>query len=234
MEIPVEIPDRFKIAANIQRFLRSEITAFEFDELLDESRCSADPVVRYVAGIVWYFYDDCVDHRVALSRQGWGFLQRLLLILQSDCVVKKTSTRIWSVSQLCAGCCLLLIGTWCCLGGWRYWPILAGIAGLAAWLIAKFRPQPWSSADAPLAEAIYPFASFTDLHDAYDSARFIKERFPPEVGERRIRNGNIMFGQRALRVMAFLFYGPIALLLQTFPVTVRRTVVHFAATKPCE
>ncbi|TWU30305.1 hypothetical protein [Bythopirellula polymerisocia] len=56
------------LAALIRRYLNEQLTAFEFDDALDEFHESSDDAVRFVADSVWYHYDDCDDHLVVLNK----------------------------------------------------------------------------------------------------------------------------------------------------------------------
>lgn len=74
IESPRDIVDRAQrdeVAAAVRQFLDEAVTAFEFDERLDQFRNSPDSAVRFVAQGVWLHYDDCDDHLVALTKPEW-------------------------------------------------------------------------------------------------------------------------------------------------------------------
>jgi len=99
---PVDRAARDRLAAETRRFLNDETKSFEFDEaVLDRS--SEDETVWQVALELWCFYDDLDDHHVRLTKEEWNYVQRLLLILESDDhLVVKLGPRIWKLSHLMA------------------------------------------------------------------------------------------------------------------------------------
>ena len=69
----------------INRYLTDSITSFQFDDELDAISASThDSTVRLIASDLWNFYDDCKDHSVVLDKKSWDYIQRLLLVLESE------------------------------------------------------------------------------------------------------------------------------------------------------
>lgn len=223
-----EVVDRVQrdgLADTIRQFLSEQSTAFEFDEALDDYWESADPTVRFVTNAVWYYYDDCVDHIVTLSKPEWDYFQRLLLLLESDRVIAITSTRRWSWTQL-AACASLLAFAWCiCLFGWgQHLLVFAMPFGVVSIFISFVRQQTQST--GPYDQILTPFPTFTDLSATYRSAAtFTKNRYPRILTNRRIRSPLAEFGGRLYMYAAWLMLSPIPLLVQTFPMTETRTSV---------
>jgi hypothetical protein len=90
--------------------MNEEITAFQFDEQLDEFRCSSsDKTVKSIARDLWGCYDDLKDHKVVASKQTWDYFNRSLLLLSSKAEVEKVRSGVqWHFSQIFAGGCLVL------------------------------------------------------------------------------------------------------------------------------
>jgi hypothetical protein len=215
---------RNDLALTIEQFLASQITAFQFDESLDHCRHSRDPVVHYVVDTVWYFYDDCDDHLVNLTKPAWDYFQRLLLLLQSDCSLHTVKNRFWSWTQLIAAICLAIIVAFILRYGWGTYLLLVWMPlGLVSMLISQVRRNGESSID-PFADVITPFATFTDLRVAYGAVRFAKTKYPAEIGDRRIRRVIGENLQQFMGIVAWLFYAPIPLLFQMLPRTTKLIV----------
>ena len=102
-----EAPSRESLGKVIQAFLAREITAFEFDERLDAHRDSDSPMIQHIVDAVRYHYDDCDDHLVSLSKDQWDYIQRMLLVLASDCRIENRSENRWPRKQLSAAVTLL-------------------------------------------------------------------------------------------------------------------------------
>lgn len=210
-------PSRGELAAVIESFLQSDITAFEFDEQLDRFRDADDPVLQYVAGAVWYHYDDCEDHLVCLSKAEWDYFQRLLLLLASDCQIEVSTTRIWSVRQLAAGISLAVFTYFACQFGWgRQLLALAIPFGFISMLIA-YLPRRLVATTDPYEPIIYPFASIVDLETAYHAAGFRKVRYPRLIGGRSICSPFMDSFYKLYTLFAWCLFAPIPLLFQCFP-----------------
>jgi hypothetical protein len=91
----IDCAARNEVIAAFEAYLDDTITAFEFDDRLQEID-SEDRTVNEVVRAAWFHYDDCVDHKVHLSKQEWDYFQRLLLILRSDAELSSSEMRRWS------------------------------------------------------------------------------------------------------------------------------------------
>ncbi|WP_437192573.1 hypothetical protein [Planctomicrobium sp. SH527] len=224
---------RSELAALIERFLASEITAFQFDAELDNWGDSHDPVIQYVVESVWYFYDDCKDHFVVMTKADWDYFQRLLLLLKADCSIQTVRTRKWSWTQLVAAGCLVMFGTIVFLYGWGEFLVLTTIPlGIISLLLARQRSMITSSLPL-LHQQISPFASFTNLWAAHDSVEFKKQRYPRELSTRRIRSDSISgMPHPYLLVLVWLIYSPIILFSQLFPITTAITTAKLRESEP--
>jgi len=211
------LSDRARLSGLIQRFLNGDITAFQFDEALDEFRGSNDSVIAFTVDALWYFYDDCDDHHVALPKWQWDYIQRLLLLLASNCTVHTQSKWCWSWTQLAAAVCLALFVVLAIQVGWGAHLLIASIPfGMASIALSKVPRATPFSAD-PLTHIIHPFATFADLRTAYEAVQFQKARYPRDIGDRRIRSE---FSDRLNSVelhAGWLVLAPLPLLFQMFP-----------------
>ena len=226
--VVVDRAQRGALADAIRGFLAEEFTAFEFDDALDAFRDSADPTVEFVTGTVWYHYDDCTDHKVALSKPEWDYFQRLLLLLESDRQVAVARERRWSWTQPVAWACLA--GFCACIGlfGWGEHLLAFSIPfGVVSMLISVVRSRMRSK--DPYGPIITPFATFTDLSAVYQLATtFTKIRYPGKLAKRRIRSRVAEFGVRLQLYATWLMLSPIPLLVQSLPMTETRTRVEAA------
>jgi hypothetical protein len=212
----VDRDERDRLAVLVRRFLDEDLSAFAFDDLLGSFRDSADGAVRFVADAVWYHYDDCDDHFVALSKAEWDYFQRLLLLLESDRSVEVVKSRRWAWSQLFAGAALLAFIGIAIRLGWGYHLFLVAIPfGAVSIAISKLRvPALESNSNDPI---LFPFATFKDLASAYDAVRFKKKRLPRHVAGREIRTPFKAAVQGLHLYATWLILSPIPLAFQMFP-----------------
>ena len=103
----VDRPNRDALVAAINRYLDGETTAFKFDDEIFSIK-SDDPTISHVVCQLWFFYDDCKDHKVQLSKEAWDYFQRLILVLQSDAHIEFSKRRRWDFTQLIALAALML------------------------------------------------------------------------------------------------------------------------------
>ncbi|TWT40726.1 hypothetical protein KOR42_48690 [Thalassoglobus neptunius] len=209
--------EREKLVEAIELFLTGNISAFDFDEALDPFRRSSDPIVRIVAEEMWYFYDDLDDHYVAMTKQEWGYVQRLLLLLKSNCEIVTPRKRIWSWTQLVAAASVITFVVISHKIDWGAQLFVLSIPfGIVSILLSRLGRNQTRILDAYTA-AIHPFASFGDLREAYESVQFLKTPYPQEMNESRIRTpSQERFLLLQLHVY-WLLFAPIPLTLQMFP-----------------
>ncbi len=69
-------------------FMQGEIGSFEFDDALSKIE-TRDKTLKEVIKLLWFFYDDLKDEKINLTKSGWDDLNRLLLILKSDAILKQ-------------------------------------------------------------------------------------------------------------------------------------------------
>ena len=208
---------RNRLAQLIRRYLDEDIKAFDFDDALDEFRESDDDAVRFVADALWYHYDDCDDHLVVLSKQEWNYFQRLLLLLESDSIVKVTKSWRWTYSQILAASLLLL-----CLGivygtGFGYHLLVFFIPfGIGSIAISHLRHP--ADDTGPYDAIITPFESIGDLRVVCEKTSFQKVHYPPKLETRTIRSPFMHWFGVVHSYTCWSMLAPIPLLFQCFPV----------------
>ena len=215
----IDRENRDRLAETTRRFLAEEISAFEFDErIMDTRDHSHDPTLNAVVGSLWYFYDDLKDHTAALCKAEWDFIQRLLLILESDAQVHVESRRYWTPAQFAA--MLVLAAYVACAAslGFGYHLIIHSIPfGLVSILLSSWRrryERQFASSD-PLLD---PFSSMSEIRAVRAAASgFRKQRFPPHLQDVSVRSKSEHRLNRVMHYGAWLLYAPIVLAVQSLP-----------------
>ena len=179
---------RDRVVASMDRFLYGNATAFEFDEeIFAASEEAIDETVKELVYEPWHFYDDVTDHKVALSRSEWDYLQRIKLVLQSNYIAAVTKTNIWLPAQLAAFVvvCLYAYSIQALGFGYANFLLLAIPAGIASMLISRWRRQSVKKCTIaqrsrrPLYEIIAPFNSLEELAEERQAPpKFSKQRYP--------------------------------------------------------
>jgi hypothetical protein len=217
---PADFVDRAQrdaLAAVIRQFLDGEVGSFKFDEMLDDYRDSSDSAVCFVSLALWYHYDDCDDHLAVLSKQEWGYLHRLLLLLESDSTVERTKTRRWSWVQLVALAAVVAFVV--CATRAHFGRQLIRVAipfGIVSIAISYVRRK--NVAVGPYDPILYPFATFSDLKRVYESVvTFKKKKYPRQMATRKIRSPVLTALIHVQFYAAWLLFSPLVLFFQMFP-----------------
>jgi hypothetical protein len=217
---PADLVDRAQrdaLAATLRDFLDGEFGSLGFDDRLDESYESPDSAVRFVAGALWHCYDDCRDHLAALNKPEWGYTQRLLLLLESDSAIEQTKLRRWSWTQIVA--LAAVAGFLVCstrAGFGRHLIPVAIPLGIVSIAISYVRRK--NVAVGPYDPILYPFATFADLRQVYESvAAFKKKSYPPQMATRQIRPPVLAALIQVQFYAAWLLFSPLVLFVQMFP-----------------
>lgn len=210
----IDRPSRDKVIELFEAYLDDRITAFEFDEKLSDID-SQDRTVNELISVAWFYYDDCTDHKVHLSKVDWDFFQRLLLLLRSDAEVSFTIVRRWGWDHAVAWLALSLFVAEIFLVGWSWHlPLVAGNLSVAISLYRR-RKEP---APSPGEMARMPFESLAQMLRLLRRVpEFKKRKYRPEIGDRKIRSeaaeGFLSIGG----YLAWLALAPFVLLAQGFP-----------------
>ena len=185
---------RDNMVAAIEAYMNDEIKAFAFDDALSNIyNESADDAVREASRVLWFFYDDLVDHKIHATKEVWNLMYRIILFLRSNAELETKCMRRWSSTQMMAFALILLIAflVWTVGASWVL--LIAWIGtGMLTWEIDRRIRAPLRKAlhDPPNNIEVFPFDSVPSIFRAAKSVPdFHKRPFPPELAKRRIRTG---------------------------------------------
>ena len=212
-----------------EAYLDDQITAFEFDDRLQEI-VSEDPTVHRVVHAAWFHYDDCTDHKVHLSKSEWDYFQRLLLILRSDVELSMSQSRRWSVDHLIAAVAFAIFVGIAFAVGWGWHLILWAMPfGFVSILISVYRRRREPDV-APRVIARTPFNSISEMRWLRRQLPSFKKRmYRAEIEGRKIRTKSEELYNWVLAYCSWFAFAPLVLLFQSLPLTVDHT---FKLTKP--
>ncbi len=217
----VDRENRDALVAAINRYLDGQTTAFQFDGEIFGIK-SDDPTVSHVVHALWFFYDDCNDHKVKLSKEAWDYFQRLVLLLKSDGQVELTRRRRWDFTQLVALAALLLFlyaAHW--LGFGIQLLAVAIPFGVISIVISWWRSRSAARTADPKGIILAPCSSLAELIALRRSvANFGKRKYPPGMKPFKIRSPLEETAIWLRLYAAWLFFSPLVLLFQTLPTTV--------------
>ncbi|QDT88971.1 hypothetical protein [Gimesia algae] len=190
---------RNQLAALIRRYLEGKADASDFEKCEYENYKSDDPALYFVAEELPLQLENDAN---ALTKQKWDYIQRLLLLLESNSTVlwKASPYRLWTqpVAEVLLVICLVIA----LLTGFTFHLFLYFIPiGLASILLA-FLQSP-SSEVRPFEEIVKPFHSIADLGIAYESTNFVKQRYPAPA---KYRNHSSFLGFLGADVSLVLFF----------------------------
>jgi len=217
------------MASAIRSYMDEEITAFQFDDALsDATHATEDETVESIRLALWFVYDDCKDHKIVASKELWDYLNRTLLLLESDAEIEVVkSQRRWHPRQAIAAICL---GAFCAVtwqtGFGMHLLILAMPFGLVSMALTWWASR-GERKDDGMADVTTPFPSVSSLLSVRRRVPgFQRRRYPRAIVGRRIR-GRLL--ERALMLqwgVTWLMLAPIPLLFQMLPKRESETVVR--------
>ena len=181
LNMKVDRKSRDALVAVINRYLDGETTAFQFDEeKFQIVRNSEDSTVIYAVCELWYFYDDCKNHKVWLTKEEWNYFQRMILVLESNAQIEVTKRRRWDYTQLIALAALSLFVyavTWL---GLRIQLVALVIPfGVVSIAISRSRSRAAANKVDKNQLALVPFSSLSELiHLRRSVANFRKRKYP--------------------------------------------------------
>ena len=210
---------RNRLANTIRRYMDEALTAFAFDEEINEIRtATADDTVRFVVDSLWYHYDDCKDHLAILSKQEWDYFQRLILLLESDAEIERVRQRHWSVRQLVAGVGLLGFGL-CVFRygiGWHLFGF-ALLFGPISILLSYWRNRS-ERQQAMERFRLEPFSSISELRAIRRTVpNFSKRRYPAGAEAKKIHSRLMTMMAWLQTIVLWSFVSPLILLFQSLP-----------------
>ncbi len=210
---------RHRLVNAIHRYMDEALSAFAFDEEINEIRTStADGTVQFVVDSLWYHYDDCKDHLAGLSKPEWDYFQRLSLLLQSDAEIECVRQRHWSVRQAVAGVGLIAFG-FCifrCGIGWHLFGF-ALLFGPLSIVLAYWRNR----SEGRLAEEqlrLAPFSSISELSAVRKAVTgFSQKNYPADATTRRVHSRLVTMAVWLQTAVLWSFISPLILLFQSLP-----------------
>ncbi len=201
----------------IEEYLDDKLSAFDFDDRLSGIE-SDDQTVNEIVQAAWYSYDDCTDHKVVLSKQGWDYFQRLLLILKSDAELSSSVVKRWSWDHALAMTALGSFVGLAFLVGWGSQIfILAVPFGVISILINVYRRRR-SSELSGYEIACIPFDSYSQIRWLrHQVPAFRKRQYRTELQGRKIRSPAAELFTWAISYCHWIAFSPFVLLFQGFP-----------------
>ncbi len=177
---------RNQLLAAIDSYLLGQINSFRFEEQVEAVETN-DKTVNDIAFETWFFYDDFIDHPVKLTREQWGYFQRLRLILVSHAEIKKHRYWVWSSRHTFALTSLIVFGVLAWVFGFGRELFVANIVIGAITCIIMSRCD--SKGSRQFVDAyLTPFQSLGTMRDVRESvADFNKLRYPADMNLEPLR-----------------------------------------------
>lgn len=223
----VDRQERGQMIATLHSYMDEQITAFEFELVMDKIK-SPDQTVKDIKAALYWFIDDNTDHKVIATKEDWDYLNRLLLLLQSDCALKilKTKWR-WDVQQFVALTCLFLFTAVAYWTGVAAPLFIAFICfGLLSKLLATLNSRITMKRER-VEYAIVPFPSFTSLLTIRRSVpKFSRHRFPVLLQNRHKHRPIHDWIMWVISLPCWIIFSPITLLFQALPVSTVETRIE--------
>ena len=226
---------RDKMIEAIEAYMDEKIGAFEFDDQIMEISCGCkDVAVQRSVNVLWFFYDDLVDHKITATKESWNLFHRILLLMKSDADMCVSRQVIWSITQVIALICLLAIpiAAVCSGGTWPY-PLCWFCAGVLSYAMSRYRGKIGIDFAREYKEHYdsYPFQTWWEIFQAAKSVpNFHKKKLRQEIFARKIRTRGssvliniasflpLVFLWIPLIAIGWIIISPMILLAQIFPV----------------
>ncbi len=224
------------MAKAIRAYMREEITAFQFDDALTEaSHATDDKTVQEVGQALWFYYDDCKDHKIVACKAEWDYFNRLLLLLESDGEIETVKAwREWHPLQGVAALLFvvfLLIAVRAGFGKHLFADALpfGPPSMLLAWFSSRRRRKTICANEI----ALTPFPTVSSLLAVRRRVGgFMKHRYPKAIIGRRIRNSVIDKLMWVPWSIAWCMFSPVALFFQMLPTRDSETRIKMPEQTP--
>jgi hypothetical protein len=216
----VDRNNRDRLIINIQNFMNDKINSFEFDENIFEVQTnSEDKTIKYVVDALWHYYDDIKDHKVTIYKEGWDFIQRLILILTSDKEIIEKKERKYTIRQVLS----LVLFTIFILSyfyiGYSLQLLYISI-GLGIFSMALSWWKEKSEINNLIKWELYPFSNIPELLTLKrEQKSFQKQHYNQKLEQRNIRSDFIYIFLLIQSKLAWLVFSPFVLLYQSLPET---------------
>lgn len=215
---------REKMAVAVRDYMNEKMTAFDFDEeLIKIMNPTTDKTVQWVGQQLWYYYDDCKDHKIVATKEEWDYFNRLLLLLDSDGEMELTKKIRWHFSQVIAATCLALFTYIVIRVGMDvallvFVPPFGIVSMIMAWINRRQERKNISAIEA----SIVPFHSIKSLLSVRRTVPdFVKARYPKIISSRKVRS--IIAAKLMLipsifpSILIWMLVAPIILFFQMLP-----------------
>ncbi len=203
----------------IRRYINEALTAFAFDDEINEIRAeTADGTVHAVVDALWLCYDDCKDHLAGLSKQEWDYVQRLLLLLESDGELQFVRQRRWSIRQ--AGAVGGLLAFARCVHrfgiGWHLFGFALLFGPLS--ILLAYGQSRTERRRAKNRLPLAPFSSISELRAIRKTVtRFAKQKYPAGALPGRVHSRLMTTAVWLQTAVLWSFLSPLILLFQALP-----------------
>jgi hypothetical protein len=216
----VDRPNRDAVVAAVNRYLNGETTAFQFDEEIFGIE-SDDPAISHVVHQLWCFYDDCKDHEAQLSKEAWDYIQRLILLLQSDAQIEVRKRRRWDFTELIALAALILFVYESCWFGFGAQLLAVALPfGIVSIAVSWWRARKSAGQMDKSRIGLTPFSSLSELLPLRRRVQnFRKRKYPPGMKEFKIRSPLEDFGMILQLYALWAIFSPVVLAVQVLPTT---------------
>ena len=202
---------RAQLATAIRTFLNNGLSPDEFLNVLSDVQISSNhPLIHEISLGLSGFIGDDDDTAHVQSKLSWGYLQRVLLALETDAELEMIQNQRPGWTRIVAIVALITLSSIAFQVGFSLQLIpIAIIAGLLSVILSflEHRQHQVTAFDG----IIEPFNSLDDLRIAYECSTFHKMRQPQQANapdERFLQMHS---------VLGVVFTGPILLFFHAFP-----------------
>lgn len=212
---------RKQMSEAIQGYMDEDITAFQFDDALTKASCvTSDKTAKAIRDALWFYYDDCKDHKIVASKQDWDYFNRLLLLLESDGEIENVKSWYeWHFNQFIAAFLLVLFVASTFREG--FGGHLIGFAlpfGPPSMILAWFNQRRQQKNTTRSEISLTPFPTFGSLLAVRRLVvGFRKHSYPHAIAKRRIRD---YLTEKLMWIpwsMMWCMFSPIVLFFQMLP-----------------
>ena len=203
--------DRKKLAAVLRAYLNDKLSFRELCEVTATLHESRDPTVAFVIERTGDELEGVIEDPDQLEKSDWDFLQRMLLLLDSNHHVVREYRWHWCYTQIVALAALFWV-VWLLVGLGVQWIVVATIPAtlISLWLFrvrSRKIARPWQ-------EQLEPFGTIEQLRQTYEAVpAFCKQRFPRQKNRGRISQALDGLG------LAFVFGWIFAMLVMSPPIS---------------
>ena len=226
---------RSAMSEAVQAFLDQKIGSDKFDEMISEiARKSQDQSVGAIRDALWSFYSDTEDHNCVASKQQWGLLNRLRLILASNGEVEwyRTGPR-WNIYRTISALCLAGFGTVALYAGFgtifvTYWIFSGFLTCAVLWVWNRNDRKAWEP-EVPL----FPFPSIgAILSTRRQVPDFARKRYPKPVAREAKWHARFDEMMVFLRLPLWVTMAPLALLFLSLSIRRQEMRLKSPAASP--